>query len=360
MPVTVVVRSGASRRADRSPENLSITFDAPIIVIGRGEGSEVRLPDPSVSHRHATIRQRGSEYILVDEGSTNGTFMGGVKLGAQAPRILKHGDLARVGRVWLEIRFDGHPPAAQTVLATKELALALVARALDAQGELAGPRIVTIAGPDQGKSITLDQAGRAYVIGRGQDVDLVLEEADASRRHVQVVRRADQVLVQDLGSKNGAQLDDQRLDTRDRVWKRGQELRIGSDTFVYEHAAIEALGELERAADEKIRADEAIAPPSAVGPSAPPAVAPPRVDEAAGRGQRDPSTAAHTLEGAAREMGAAPIAAVPNRAATNPSLRSHAPARRKAGWNSTDFIVVLLALGVLALSVVGLFWLFRG
>src|SRR6185295_9099568 len=177
---------------------LSITLDSPMIVIGRGEGSEVRLPDPSVSHRHATLRQRGSEYILVDEGSTNGTYMGGVKLGALAPRILKHGDLARVGRVWIEIRFDNQVAPTQTVLATKELALALVARAMGAQGEAGGPRVSITDGPDKGKELRLDDPGRAYVVGRGRDVDLVVDDVDASRRHLEIVRRADQVVVRDL------------------------------------------------------------------------------------------------------------------------------------------------------------------
>src|SRR5215470_9867827 len=143
MPVTVIIRSGAQSK-EAGP---SLTLDAPTIVVGRGESSEIRLPDPSVSHRHATIRARGSEYILVDEGSTNGTFMGGVKLGALAPRILKHGDLARVGRVWIEVRFDNPVPAAQTTLATKELALALVARAMGGQGEPGGPRVSVTDGP---------------------------------------------------------------------------------------------------------------------------------------------------------------------------------------------------------------------
>jgi pSer/pThr/pTyr-binding forkhead associated (FHA) protein len=311
-----------------------------MVVIGRGEGSEVRLPDPSVSHRHATIRQRGSEYILVDEGSANGTFLGGVKLGAHAPRILRHGDLARVGRVWLEIRFDGAAPTAQTVLATKELALALVARALDAQGEKAGPRVRVIEGPDADKSMSLDEPGRAYVIGRGQDVDLVVEDTDASRRHVQIVRRADQVMARDLASKNGAELGGQPLEDRDRAWRVGETLRIGRNTFAYEHPAIEALAELERAADEQIRADEPISPPDAVLPTT-------SGEKAAPSGK-----AKKGVEPVAPDAGAAPIAEVPR--------RGQVAKRTKAGWNSTDFIVVLLALGVLALSVVGLFWLLKG
>jgi pSer/pThr/pTyr-binding forkhead associated (FHA) protein len=350
MPVTVIVRSGGSPQGGALPPartaQLSITCDAPLVVIGRGEGCDVRLPDPSVSHRHATIRQRGHEYILLDEGSANGTYIGGVKLGAQAPRILKHGDLARIGRVWLEVRFDNNQlPPAQGLLATKELALALVARALDAQGELGGPRIAVTDGPDRGKSLSLDEPGRLYILGRGREVDLVLEDSDASRRHVQVIRRADQVVVRDLGSKNGAELAGERLDQRDHLWRLDQELRFGKNVFVYRHPAIEALGELERAADEKIREGESIAPPEASGPA--PAS---RQEGAEGRAA---SGGIYRSDATGRDLGgAAPIAELPDRAdASRP---------RRPGWTSTDFMVVLLAVGVLALSVVGLFWLLRG
>ncbi len=339
MPVTVIVRSGG--KAD-SAETLSITFDAPMVVIGRGEACDVRLPDPSVSHRHATIRQRGSEYILVDEGSTNGTFMGGVKLGAQAPRVLRHGDLARAGRVWLEVRFNTPVPSTQPLMATKELALALVARALSAQGENGGPRIAIVEGPDEGKVLELEEPARAYVIGRGQEVDLVVTDADASRRHVQVVRRADQVLVRDLGSKNGAELNGERISAdRDRVFRPGEKLRVGQNVFAYEHPAIEALGELERAADEKMRSDESIAPPEVVTP------------RDSKRPSRSDDMVSPPSEPRSAEGGGAPIAEMP-RASTAPTTR------KPQGWNSTDFMVVLLAVGVLGLSVLGLFWLLRG
>jgi pSer/pThr/pTyr-binding forkhead associated (FHA) protein len=194
--------------------------------------------------------------------------MGGAKLGAHAPRILKHKDLARVGRVWLEFRFDGGIPPAQTSLATRELALSLVARALDAQGELGGPLLRVVEGPDTGKTLELGEGSRAYVLGRASDADLVLEDDDASRRHVQVVRRADQLLVRDLGSKNGAELGKEGLGDRDRAWKPGEELRVGRNTVVYQHAAIAALAELEGAADEMIRPDEPLSPPDLDDPGA--------------------------------------------------------------------------------------------
>src|SRR5271166_3058934 len=101
MAVTVVVLSGA----EPSPD-LCLTLDAPRLVLGRGDGCDVRLPDPSVSHRHASIRQRGGEHVLLDENSTNGTFMDRVRLPPQTPRVLRSGERVRLGRVWIEIRFE--------------------------------------------------------------------------------------------------------------------------------------------------------------------------------------------------------------------------------------------------------------
>src|SRR5260370_20716165 len=100
MPITVVVRSVANDCA-------LLTFDGTQrVVIGRGAGSDVRLPDASVSHRHASIRAQGADFAVIDEGSTNGTFVGSVRIAPHTSRIIRSGDLVRIGRVWLELRID--------------------------------------------------------------------------------------------------------------------------------------------------------------------------------------------------------------------------------------------------------------
>ena len=147
MALTVVVRSGDH------PTPLKISLDAPRIVIGRGEGCEIRLPDPSVSHRHASIRQRGSDYVVVDEGSTNGTFVGPVRLSPQAPRMVKSGELLRIGRIWLELTIEAVPVTEDAQLATREIALSLVSSALAAQGETATVKVLQAAN-SQAFSIT--------------------------------------------------------------------------------------------------------------------------------------------------------------------------------------------------------------
>jgi pSer/pThr/pTyr-binding forkhead associated (FHA) protein len=75
MPITLLVRSADSAATD-APR---LTFDGvQRVVIGRGQSCDLRLPDPSVSHRHATLESRGGDFVLIDEGSTNGTHVGAV------------------------------------------------------------------------------------------------------------------------------------------------------------------------------------------------------------------------------------------------------------------------------------------
>ena len=70
--------------------------------IGRDPNLELVLPDPGVSFRHAFIEDRGDEFVLVDLGSTNGTFVNGERTTAEAP--IAAGDKLRFGQT--VVRFE--------------------------------------------------------------------------------------------------------------------------------------------------------------------------------------------------------------------------------------------------------------
>lgn len=54
-----------------------VVLARPRVVLGRnGSGADIELPDPEVSRRHATLECYGDTFVLRDEGSRNGTFMG--------------------------------------------------------------------------------------------------------------------------------------------------------------------------------------------------------------------------------------------------------------------------------------------
>lgn len=326
MALTVIVRSGDLATP------ASITFDAPRIVLGRGEGCEVLLPDPSVSHRHASIRQRGTDYVVFDEGSSNGTFVGPVRLSPQAPRVLRSGDLIRLGRVWVEVRIEQVPVTQSQKLVTREIALNLVASALAAQGEASRARVWVQKGPTPNAEIELEASDRRYVVGRGAGIDLSLEDPDLSRRQLEILRRGTAIVVRDLGSKNGSFLGGERLPSGKEVpWPAGVVLSVGTTELVHEDRVAQALAELESGQDERLRDDEPIDPPTGVpAPSTPAA------------GPRDPV--------AASPGSSAPIAAVPR----GGRVRS---GRRSLGL--VDLIVAIAALTVLGLSLFGLWVLTR-
>jgi len=52
----------------------------PRVYLGRGSNVDIQLRDAEVSRRHAMIEIRGETTVLVDLGSTNGSFVGGSRI----------------------------------------------------------------------------------------------------------------------------------------------------------------------------------------------------------------------------------------------------------------------------------------
>lgn len=323
MALTLVVLTG-----DPATEQ-PITIDGPRIFVGRAETCELRLPDHSVSPRHASFRQRGSDYLIEDEGSTNGTFVGPVRLSPQAPRVVRSGDRIRFGRIWVEAIVENVPVTTRTTIATKELALKLVAKAMSESGDSTVPRVVIRQGVDQGAEISLELAEKRYSFGRATNADVVLEEANASRRHLEIFTRGGVVWVRDLGSKNGTSLGGVPLPPdQETPWTRGAVLAIGEDQFHLIDPVGEALGELERAADEVMPANEEVPIPSTRNAKIPSMPAPARPSERA--------------------------------PASNPRASQRPAPVSSRAVTKADLFVGLLAIGVLATSAFGLYWLLGG
>jgi hypothetical protein len=73
-------------------------------LVGRDDGLTVSLAGEStVSRRHASIRVDGSDVVVTDLGSTNGTFVNGARL--QGPTPLRVGDTVQFGSV--RFRLEG-------------------------------------------------------------------------------------------------------------------------------------------------------------------------------------------------------------------------------------------------------------
>jgi pSer/pThr/pTyr-binding forkhead associated (FHA) protein len=69
------------------------TLTQPIMTIGRGEAATIQINEPGASRVHCEVIL-GSQTLVRDLGSTNGTVVDGVRV---VEGILKEGSIIRIG-----------------------------------------------------------------------------------------------------------------------------------------------------------------------------------------------------------------------------------------------------------------------
>jgi len=74
--------------------------------IGRVEDNTFQITDPSVSSHHCEIVLRGSDVVIHDLGSTNGSFINGEKI---SESVLKPGQTLKLGQIELQLIPEGAP-----------------------------------------------------------------------------------------------------------------------------------------------------------------------------------------------------------------------------------------------------------
>src|SRR5438445_13304145 len=93
----VVVKSG------ELDEGLDFELDSAQLTVGRGGQNDITLPSHEyASARHARFEPRQDGVWVQDLGSTNGTYLNGMRL--EQPRRLTQGDIVRVGET--DLRYE--------------------------------------------------------------------------------------------------------------------------------------------------------------------------------------------------------------------------------------------------------------
>lgn len=81
--------------------------------IGRWPQCTVVVPHTTVSRRHAVIEPSGPRYLLIDSGSSNGTYVNGQKI--QTSHLLNDQDLIGLGTPLGVLQFNDPDPTRKTV-----------------------------------------------------------------------------------------------------------------------------------------------------------------------------------------------------------------------------------------------------
>jgi hypothetical protein len=103
---------------------------------------------------------------------------------------------------------------------------------LSGDSELGAPRlrVETAAGLRDGVAYDLSEGA---VLGRGDQVDIQLEDSFASTSHARLVPQGDVVVLEDLGSTNGTYLNGEPL-RGPQPLHVGDRIRIGDSEFTFE------------------------------------------------------------------------------------------------------------------------------
>ena len=199
-------------------------------VIGRGQGADLELPDPTVSARHASLSVLDdATAVVTDLGSRNGTFVNGRQI--YEPVLLEGGERLRFGDTVVSVR--GAPRRAGTLVAE------------------VGAWLTIDSGPDSGR--TVKATGPQFVIGRDPAADLPIADQNASRRHAALeVTGLDRAVLTDLGSTNGTTVDGVRVDGPVEL-RGGERIRIGDTEIRFGEGPPEPPAAARRAASTAIR-----------------------------------------------------------------------------------------------------------
>ena len=86
-----------------------------VAVVGREPGCDVVVSDGSVSRKHARLEKRAGAFMVVDQGSANGTFLDSQRV---AEAVLKSGQEIRFGAIAFKVQIDTDDDMSATMVAT--------------------------------------------------------------------------------------------------------------------------------------------------------------------------------------------------------------------------------------------------
>jgi diguanylate cyclase (GGDEF)-like protein len=182
------------------------------MTLGRVEGADIVLDDPTVARRHVRFQWRDGAWWVSDEASPAGTYIAGTIL--RGPHRLGDGDVIGLGQ--MKVRFTrGAGPA----------------KGAPAPGE--GPGIppacllLLRAVPPHPRGARFDLLRARTILGRLESVDLVLDSHLVARRHACVELGSGGYVLVDHGSTEGTTVNGDRVVAGERPLATGDVIEMG-------------------------------------------------------------------------------------------------------------------------------------
>jgi FOG: FHA domain len=210
---TLLMRSGDGRVLEAFP----LTAQGVRIGRSRQAGNDIVLAeDAMVSKRHARIVSENGTFVVVDEGSTNGTFVNSEAIPPRQPYALAFGDELRLGETTIVLKPVNAAVAGVAPLPARSHAPAVAAAAATAAVPPVVPSRAGAAGIGGGYRLVGD-GGQMFplasqmTVGRGVTSDIVLSAEGVSSAHARLSQRDDTLYVEDLNTPAGTYVNGERI-----------------------------------------------------------------------------------------------------------------------------------------------------
>lgn len=202
--------------------------------IGR-QGTDILVNEGTVSRTHARINVEKDGIIVEDLGSSNGTKVGDIRIGANQPTTALPGTVLKFGS-W-QVRLEGNSPAERTVVLPSETEEILNVETTSSEGESVPIAILKVT-EGQGEDIRL-AAGKT-TFGRRTDNNVVISgDPYISGKHAEFICSEDKVTIADAGSTNGTLLNGERLTPdQPQELEEGDEMKLGQTSYRFQRVQI--------------------------------------------------------------------------------------------------------------------------
>lgn len=165
MPYQLVVIKGRSATA-----TLRVPPDS-VTLVGRQQGCQIRIVSSLVSRRHCELAESDGQLIVRDLGSSNGTYVNGVKIAG--PTALEPGSALVIGSVVFRVEAATPPGSAEpTVAGASPADTAVPAEAAEIDFEIE-------AEPESGSAVRTRSVPAAAAAQEAEEVQELGEDAVA-------------------------------------------------------------------------------------------------------------------------------------------------------------------------------------
>lgn len=178
-------------------------LDHDSVTLGRGTKNDIAIEHDDISREHCRLVRRNGEYELYDLGSTNGTFINGQRV--NSGRLLQSGVLIELADAVTLLYESG------VIGAEVSSRMAEPQPAADPSPSYNGPYFLVLnLGREAERVFILNK--ETIRVGRDLSNDVVIQDPEISRWHLQLQRVDQGYQVMDLGSTNGTILNGERLE----------------------------------------------------------------------------------------------------------------------------------------------------